>query len=144
MLLSLKLLARRKKTQKRKTYLHRSFILPLILPSTINYANLHSMLQLPPPSIARCKSVLHNTQTNKTLYPCVPCGSDRIIPTVSMQKVDSTENKQTNKKRNPKNSLCSHYQSDFLSGHTLSFNGIEGDCERVFCFVLFLGLVEKI
>ncbi len=26
----------------------------------------------------------------------------------------------------------------------LSFNGTEGDCERVFCFVLLLGLVEKI
>jgi hypothetical protein len=26
----------------------------------------------------------------------------------------------------------------------LSFCGMEGDCERVFCFVLFLGLVEKI
>ncbi len=87
-LLSLKLLARRKKTQKRKTCLHHSSILPLILPSTVDYANLHSILQLPPPSIARCRFVFHNTQTNKASYPCVPCSNNEIIPVVSMQKVD--------------------------------------------------------
>ncbi len=78
-------------------------------PSTI-----HSSMQIS--SIAQCKFVLHNKQTNKTPYPCIPCRSDRVILAVGMQKVDGIENKQT-KERNPKNSLCSHYQSDFLSGH---------------------------
>jgi hypothetical protein len=47
---------RRKKTRTKKNMLPRSFILPLILPSTINYANLFSMQKFLPPSIARCKS----------------------------------------------------------------------------------------
>jgi hypothetical protein len=50
------------------------------------------MPQLLPPSMVRCKFVLHNTQTNKTSYPCVRwnsnCCGDRTIPVVSMQKVD--------------------------------------------------------
>jgi hypothetical protein len=50
------------------------------------------MPQLPPPSIAQWKFVLHNSQTNKTSYPCIPwnnnCCDDGTIPTDSMQKVD--------------------------------------------------------
>ncbi len=59
---------KKKKNSYQKNLLLCSFILPLILPSTVNYANLSSMQQLPPPSIAWCKFVLHNTQTNKISY----------------------------------------------------------------------------
>jgi hypothetical protein len=46
----------RKKIHTRKTCLLCSFILPLILPCTVNYTNFSSMQQLPPPSIAQCRS----------------------------------------------------------------------------------------
>ncbi len=93
-----------------------SSISPLILPSTINYTNLSSMLQLPPPSMLGVDPIIHNTQTNQVSYPCIPCNIDEIIPAVSMQNIDGHW-KQSNKKRNTKNPLCSHYQGDFMFSH---------------------------
>ncbi len=63
------------------------------------YANLHSMPQLFQPSIARCRFIFHNTQTNKNSYACSQTSlkqyllqltnNDKIFFSVSMQKVDS-------------------------------------------------------
>jgi hypothetical protein len=76
-----------------------SYLSPLIMQT-------YTMLQLPPPSIARCKSVSHNTQTNKTPNPSIPCNIDGIILVVNMQKVDDTENKQT--KNETLKTCCAH------------------------------------
>jgi hypothetical protein len=83
-----------------------SFILLLILPSIVNYANLfqcshsfhHPLLCVVP--------VFHNIQTNKVAYPCIPCSSNGIILPQACKKLTFIDNNQT-KKQNLK-THCVH------------------------------------
>jgi hypothetical protein len=80
---------RRKKSERKNLLLAPPF-LPLILPSSINYANLSSVQLLTPPSITRRNSCSHK-QTNLPTHafnPCIPCSNDGHLPAASMQKVD--------------------------------------------------------
>ncbi len=53
--------------------------------------SLDSMLHLPQPSIAQCRLVLHNTQTNKTFLPILTSFVETVIDVTILEKQIVTE-----------------------------------------------------
>ncbi len=105
--------------QKEPRLLSPSYYL-LCLPSSVHSGNLFQCNHFLHHPSHNTILVLHNTQTNRIAYPCIPCSSDGHVPVTRMQKVTANENSKT-KKQNPKNLLCSHYQGDLLFGHNVSW-----------------------
>ncbi len=87
--------AKQSKNYNHKTISHQEELPPsfsysfLCFPSSIHSANFfqcQSSLHHPSHSAV---PILHNTQTNRIAYPCIPHGSGGEIPTTRMQNGDS-------------------------------------------------------
>jgi hypothetical protein len=77
----------RRKIPKKTCHLGPPFSLLSYLPPWITQTFLQCSRSLHHPSLGAAP-ILHNTQTNKVAYPCIPCNNDGHIPITSMQKVD--------------------------------------------------------